>query len=263
MMVDIIESETGETQTTRQISVKVLCAIVTGVLLLMCGIGVRIFPMTAQIRLLLVLTLLSCIFTGFVYLFSGIGKRNAAVWPTVFFSALFVVWAVLGSKPPDTDALRQVYYKRLRAFVGTPYQVNGETDIGIDSAGLARAALWHAMVRQGAKEVNPQLLGRKLWSFWWRDIDAKDIAQDKYGYTRLIGSAEKLAGFDTNTIKVGDMAVADDKHVMIYYGDERWIEASPVDGKVVVRKAPAGSKRKWFNVPVKIMRWRIFDEYDS
>lgn len=261
MMDDRIDSDNITPRRKRFNTARVYSAAVTGILLLMCGIGVRIFPMTSLIRILLIATFLSCIFTGFVFLFTGIKRRNAAVWPTVFFAALFVVWTVLGSKPPDIDSLRRTYYKRLNALVGTPYQINGETNLGIDSAGLARSALWQAMVRQGVKEFNPRLLGTYFWRFWWRDVNASEIDNGKHGYTRLIGHADKLAGFDTDAIKLGDMAVADGRHVMIYCGKEQWIEASEIDGKVVINKASANSRRKWFNRPVRLIRWCIFDKW--
>ncbi len=56
------------------------------------------------------------------------------------------------------------------------------------------------------------------------------------------------------------MAVTGDSHVMIYYGHEQWIEASPGDRKVVVNEAPANSRRSYFNVPVKLVRWRILED---
>lgn len=258
-MIEVADLESGPRKILG-LSFRALCAWITGILLLGCGIGVRVSPMTGHVRVLLAVTLLFSLFTAFVYLFSVIGRRPTTVWPAVFFIALFVVWGVLGSKPPDTTALREVYYKRLHAFVGTPFVWGGETNVGIDCSGLARAALWHAMVREGIKEANPRLLGSKLWNFWWHDVSASDIDEGKYGYTQVIGHADKLAGFDTDVLKIGDMAVASGTHVMIYYGKGQWIEASPGDGKVVVNRAPADSKRGYFQVPVRLIRWRIFEE---
>lgn len=235
------------------------CAWILGALLVACAIAVRVFPMTPHVRLLLATTFFFLIFTGVVYLFSAIGSRPITVFPALFFVTLFILWSVLGDKTPDTVALREAYHKRLGALMGTPFARGGETNLGIDCSGLARAALWQAMVRQGVKEFNPYLLGTNLWRFWWRDMSARDIDEGKYGYTKVIGHAKKLAGFDTDAIKLGDMAVADKTHVMIYFGKGQWIEASPVDHKVVVNRAPASSKRKWFNEPVTLVRWRIFD----
>ena len=258
-MTELAEVEPN-TKRILGLTFRALCAWILGILLVTCGVGVRVSPMTPHVRILLATTLIFFIFTAVVFLFSMIGKRPVTVFQAIFFLALFIVWAVLGNKPPDTESLREVYYKRLHAFIGTPFARGGETDVGIDSAGLARAALWHAMIREGIKEVNPRLLGSKLWSFWWHDVGARDIDEGKAGYTQVIGHAPKLAGYDTSKLRIGDMAVAEKNQVMVYYGNGQWIEASPADGKVVVNKAPAGSKRPRFNEPVTLVRWRIFEE---
>lgn len=216
--------------------------------------------MNTSVRALLAGTLLFTIFTGGVFLLSLIGRRPAWIFPTIFFLTLFGVWSVLGSKAPDQDALREAYNKRLHAYLGVPFAWGGEAETGVDCSGLARASLWQAMVRQGVKEFNPRLLGPLLWRFWWRDMGARAMDEGKYGYTHVIGYGKKLAGYDTSKLKVGDMAVSDKTHVMVFCGNGEWIEASPTDKKVVVNKAPAGSKREWFNEPVTFVRWWILDQ---
>lgn len=258
-MTELAEVEPN-TKRILGLTFRALCAWILGILLVTCGVGVRVSPMNSHIRILLATTFIFFIFTGVVFLFSIIGNRPVTVFPAIFFVALFILWAVLGNKPPDRESLRGVYYKRLSAFIGMPFARGGETDVGIDSAGLARAALWHAMVREGIKEVNPRLLGSTLWSFWWHDVSARDIDEGKYRYTRVLGHTPKLAGYDTSKLRIGDMAVADKSHVMVYYGKGQWIEAGPDDGKVVVNKAPSGSKRPQFNEPVTLVRWRIFEK---
>lgn len=215
--------------------------------------------MSTHVRMLLAATLLFAIFTCFVFLLSLIGKRPMWIFPSIFFLTLFIVWAVLGSKPPDDATLRTAYLNRLRAFAGAPFAWGGEAETGIDCSGLARASLWQAMVRVGIKEFNPRLLGPMLWKFWWRDVGASDIGEGRYGYTRVIGHAAKLAGYDTGGLEVGDMAIGVKTHVMIYFGDGQWIEASPTDKRVVINKATADSKREWFNEPVTLVRWWILD----
>lgn len=260
-MTEVLEAE--ESTSPKRImglTFRALCAWILGILLVACGVGIRVSPMTGHVRLLLVTTLLFTVFTGLVFLFSVIGRRPTTVFPAIFFLAFLMLWSVLGDKPANIEQLRANYYKRLHALIGTPFVWGGETNIGIDCSGLARSALWQAMVREGIKEVNPRLLGTRLWRFWWRDMSASDIEEGKYGYTRVFGHANKLAGYDTSKLKIGDMAVADKTHVMVYYGKGQWIEASPVDRRVVVRKAPADSKREWFNEPVTLVRWTVFEK---
>lgn len=215
--------------------------------------------MDSRVRLLLAGTLLFAAFTVLVFLISLIGKRPVWIFPTIFFLTLFIVWCMLGGKQPDQKSMQDAYYNRLHAYLGAPFAWRGEAETGVDCSGLARASLWQAMVRQGVKEFNPKLLGPALWHFWWRDISARDIDEGKYGYTKIIGHVEKLAGYDASDLNVGDMAIADKTHVMVYCGKGDWIEASPTDKKVVVNKAPASSKREWFNEPVTLVRWWILD----
>lgn len=215
--------------------------------------------MDGRVRVLLVATLLFTIFTCIVFIMSLIGRRPMGVFPAIFFITFFIMWSVLGDKAPDEGALQHAYRNRLRAYIGAPFAPGGEAETGVDSSGIARASLWQAMVRQGVKEFNPRLLGTTLWRFWWRDMSARDIVEGKHGYTKVIGYAAKLAGYDDTYLSVGDMAISEKSHVMIYYGDGQWIEASPIDKKVVVHKAPAKSKRVWFNKPVLLVRWWILE----
>jgi len=238
-------------------SFRTLCLWMLGSLLVASGIVVRVVPMDGHVRLLLVLTFCVALLTGIVYFFKLLARQPAAIFPAFFFLTLFVVWSVLGSKPPDDFMLRSVYLRQLRSFVGVKFQWGGESYEGIDCSGLARVALWQAMLKEGVKEVNPRLLGSTLWKFWWRDVGAKDIGEGKYHYTRVIGYAPKLAGYDTSKLKTGDMAVASASHIMVYDGRGKWIEANPQDGKVVINKAAPSSKREWFNTPVTLVRWWI------
>lgn len=178
------------------------------------------------------------------------------------FAALIVLvagWFLTGERSTDTGSLRAVYISELTAFKGVPYVLGGETGFGIDCSGIARAALLSAMLKQGVSHRNYKLLGPALWRFWWRDLGANDLGEQRYGYTRIIGHADKLAGYDTRRLKPGDMAIASSSHVLIYLGNDNWIEANPGDAKVVINPAPSNSKRGWFRVPVVLVRWWILD----
>jgi hypothetical protein len=241
-----------------------LCAWVFVGLLAVTAITVRAAVMSTGVRVLLFGTLCFGIFTGLIYIIKLPGSHPKVLYPGLFFIALFVVWMVLADRPPDVPPLRATYVKRLMKFDGTRYVRGGETTSGVDCSGLARSALWQAMLIEGAREFNPELMGKKFWKFWWRDLSARAMLIGTYGYTKKIGSAEKLAGYDSSNLEPGDLAVAGNGiHVLIYLGEDKWIEASPDDGKVVVNKAPAKSRRIWFNVPVTFVRWKILQEPDT
>ena len=233
------------------------------VLIAACAVAVRRPVMTMTVRAILAGTVLFGLFTAFLYLIRFFSARPRALYPAIFLVGLFVTWAVLGNKPAQVGALRDTYIDRLRSFEDVPYKWGGEIVSGIDCSGLARAGLWQAMVFEGGQTLNPRLLGPILWKFWWRDISAEDMLDGKHGYTRKIGRAKKLAGYDSLLLEKGDMAVTDDGvHVLIYCGDGRWVEANPHDSKVVVNEARADSRREWFNVPVTFVRWWILVQED-
>ena len=217
--------------------------------------------MTASVRGILAAMLLAGLFTAFLFILKLFSARPRALYPAIFIVGLFITWAVLANKPPDVASLRDHYKSRLRAFLGTRFRRGGETTRGIDCSGLARAAFWQAILFEGFEELNPRILGPNLWRFWWRDISAEAILEGEYGYTKVIGDAPKLAGHDHYWLEVGDMAVTSSgAHMLIYCGDGRWIEASPDDGKVVVNRATADSRRPYFNCRVTFVRWWLFQE---
>ncbi len=235
------------------------CLIAFGLMLVASAIALRVSIMTTPVRLLLVGTVAFGAFTGLLYLIAYFTVQPKAIFPVAFFGALTLTWSILASKPPDVDMLRAGYMRRLSSFEGARFVRRGETNTGVDCSGLARAALWQTMMKQSIRQANPRLLGPMFWRFWWRDMSARAIGDGTYGYTRVVGYAPKLAGYDTSKLLPGDMAVASSKHVMIYYGNGRWIEANPDERKVVINKAPARSKRRWFNTPVKLVRWWILE----
>lgn len=230
------------------------------VMVALSAVSVRFIPMITEVRSLIVLTLILALFTGVYFLARLITRRRIVLLPVVIFLAAVVVWVAFADRPVDVESLRSEYQRQLSGFMDAPYVWGGEANWGVDCSGLARTALWRAMLMQGLRTANPRLLGPMLWSFWWNDISASGLDEGRFGYTRTIGSAKKLAGHDTSALKVGDIAVAARTHVLVYYGDGQWIEASPKDWLVVANKAPADSKRGYFNMSVKLVRWRVLDD---
>lgn len=237
------------------------CAYIFVILLVASAIALRQSVITTPVRGLLLATLLVGLFTGLLYFLKYLASHARAIYPAIFGVALFITWLVLGSRSPEIDMLRNTYILRLGSFNGVRYLWGGETNQGIDCSGLARAAFWQTLLTEGVREANPRLLCTTFWSFWWRDMSAKDMLDGKYGYTHRIGCADRLAGYNTSKLRRGDLAITrDGVHVMIYYGDGRWIEASPDDQRVVINPAPANTKRGWFRVPVVFVRWWILQD---
>jgi len=253
-------NENDEEQGSSRRDLATWCVWILAALLLASGITLRVSIMTSSVRILLAATFLFSILTLLVFAGKLISAYPRLLFPGLFILGLAVLWATLYNVPPNVRLLREAYYRRLAAFEGAPYVPGGETITGADCSGIARAALWEAMLKQGITQTNPRLLGPEFAKFWWRDLSARDIGAGKYGYTRVIGYAPKLAGYDTSKLHIGDMAIAHGIHLLVYYGDGRWIEANPDDKKVVINRAPANSRRGWFNTQVTLVRWRILDE---
>ncbi len=233
-----------------------------GLLLFATALALRTAQIDTSVRSLIIATFVVGIVTGLLHLIRLFESYPKLLYPTILILGMGILWSTLANKPPNEEDLRGYYLKQLKSFKGARYVGGGETHIGIDSSGLARAALWQGMLKEGVKEFNPYLLGPRLWKFWWRDMSASDILSRKYGYTEFICNVDKLAGYNHSRLNRGDLAIAGGgMHVLIYIGDSQWIEANPDDGKVVINKAAADSKRQYFNMKVTIMRWWIFSTH--
>jgi cell wall-associated NlpC family hydrolase len=94
---------------------------------------------------------------------------------------------------------------------------------------------------------------------WWFDASAKALGQNYRGFTRPLGIAGKLRDLDFINLSAGDLAVtADGRHVMVYYGNGRWIQADPGPWKVAIGK-PAVDRNPWFDSYVTMHRWTVFE----
>lgn len=226
-------------------------------LLVICAVCYLLSATYNPVRLLYVLTI------GYALVVLGfhLARSRRWRWPALAMLLVLAGWAIFAGRPYDKHRLRVAYVHRLRAFSGTRYIWGGETHIGIDCSGLARVALWEAMIAEGLRTGNPRLLGVECWSFWGHDMAARHMRDGRYGYTRVIDEAEALAEYDYNTqLQPGDLAATQDgSHVLIYLGDRQWIEANPDDGRVVSHRAFPESTRSYFNVPVTLLRWRMLE----
>ncbi len=151
----------------------------------------------------------------------------------------------------------------LKSYVGTKYVWGGENFIGIDCSGLLRRAMIVAEIRRGLLHPNPTLVRNGL-SLWWNDTTAKTLMSEDYPMTVTLFTYDSINKVDENStitsdvaslVMPGDIAVTSDGvHALANVGPNKWIEADPDVGKVIVVKTPSDSI--WFNTPVKILRWR-------
>ena len=147
------------------------------------------------------------------------------------------------------DALKQhkLYLKNLKSFEGTAYYWGGENIIGIDCSGLPRKSMINAYFYTGSF--------KKALDLWWYDCSAKALKENYRSYTKPVRSFSSLRVVDYSLVKKGDMAIsADGAHVIVYLAGNKWIQADPNQGKVLIEDANTTSS-PWFDIEVEIVRW--------
>lgn len=169
-----------------------------------------------------------------------------------------VVVLALPGKPRDPAGLRSDYVARMKNYEGTRYLWGGENWRGIDCSGLPRRALREAMWSRGWEQADGELL-RMAIGQWWFDASAKALSEDYRGGTRSLGGKGTIRSLDLTALEPGDLPItAGGVHVMIYVGDERWIQAEPSIGRVVTLDGKSKTS-DWFDVPVTTHRWRVLE----
>jgi NlpC/P60 family len=180
-------------------------------------------------------------------------KAAIGGWLVVtLFSGLFLL---LPGAPADPNTLRVDYINSLKTYGDTKYIWGGENHWGIDCSGLIRQGLIRANFLRGIQSANPALV-RSAFSMWWFDASAESLKDGYRQWTKPLFAAESINGIAINKLLPGDLAVtADGLHILAYIGDSQWIEADPGILKVITVKVPEPNNR-WFQVPVKIVRWQ-------
>lgn len=158
-----------------------------------------------------------------------------------------------------TGSLQQRYADQLRSFEKVPYRWGGESPRGIDCSGLPRRALRQAMRREGLSNGDGSLL-RMAFQQWWQDASAENLSVGIRDLTRPLGVSGKIAALDTQSLRPGDLAITwGGVHLIVFLGDDLWIQADPGQGKVAIEHAQRDSN-PWFVKEVTLHRWRCLQD---
>lgn len=162
-----------------------------------------------------------------------------------------VILVTLPGREPDREELRADYRRGLSAYGSARYMWGGETPIGIDCSGLVRQGLVLGQLFDGIRTLNGTPI-RNALSLWWHDASAQALGN---GYmTQSLGRYDSVNDIPEGVAAVGDLAVTTDGvHVLVYVGEQTWMEADPALGRVVSEKVP--SDNAWFETPVVLTRW--------
>ncbi len=166
----------------------------------------------------------------------------------------------LPGKPMSPSILRDRYVAAMGRMEGTPYLWGGESRRGVDCSGLPRLALREALLEEAWKNANGSAF--RAWACqWWFDTSARAMGENYRSFTRPLGIRGKLSELDSQNLSRGDLAVtADGRHVMVYFGNCRWIQADPMTFRVTIGPADP-QQNPWFASLVTMHRWSVLEPH--
>lgn len=221
------------------------------------GLGVLVlFPIRSSfIRLGFLLLIGCCWVCGFCLVWRKRKLRYLMLGMTLFV----VGFCCMPSRPVNQGELRDAVVRSLLRYEGRPYLWGAENIVAVDCSGLIRQGFIDAAVLYGLKTFDGALVREGLL-LWWYDSSAKAMRDGYRGRTVRLMSADSINALDHRGILPGDFAVTQNGiHCLAYLGEGRWIQADPGPYKVVVGQAPVENSA-WFQAPVSVMRWSVFDK---
>lgn len=157
----------------------------------------------------------------------------------------------------NEETLRAKYVDNLQSYGGCDYYWGGETSSGIDCSGLPRKAYRMAMLEEGLIRANPALI-RHAFLQWQNDASAKAMRDGYREYLVPLGVTGVLKEIPTNKLLPGDLAITTSgRHVIVYMGEDQWIQADPSVMKVHTLNAKKDSN-VWFDAEISMFRWSEF-----
>lgn len=226
--------------------------------------------MTKSQKHLIRIVVLLIIMNLFPVSYSITRLTSLIIWPIVILLTPWLLWkkkiaitvnlscialATLAISFPRTmkmEELQTTYLQELRSFEGCFYVWGGENFIGIDCSGLARKALINSLLKEGQF--------KEALDLWYYDSSAKALRDNYRKLTVNVSSEKSINEINYSSLRAGDLAITSNGvHVLIYLGEQEWIEADPGELEVLIVKAPQ-ENFEWFNSPVEIRRWSLLEE---
>jgi NlpC/P60 family len=188
------------------------------------------------------------------------GYRGLRKYPRSRRIMLFAIFVsvipfLLPGREMDVGSLRSNHIVELRRFEETRYVWGGESGRGIDCSGLPRRALRNALWWEGMRTANGNAF--RLWlDLWFFDSSAKAMGEGYRGRTLATVHGGPLWALNPQDLLPGDLAIrSDGVHVVVYLGNNEWIEADPQQSKVR-RWIPKPTDGPWYE-PMTIHRWSV------
>ncbi len=220
------------------------------------GIGAALFnPVNNfSLRVLLIAGIAGTFFT----LFFLAGKIKPARIALLIVLTLAIIPFLLPSPEINSNEIREDYLHRLVQLNDVPYHWDGESAGGIDCSGLPRKTLREALFWNGLKTGNGKPI-RDAVLQWWNDASAKAISEGYRDYATKLETEGAIRKMSYDELKPGDLAVSiGGVHVLVYLGDDQWIQAAPEVGHVAIFDGRKDDNR-WLKVAVTTHRWNVFE----
>ncbi len=219
------------------------------------GLGLLFLnPVQSKLLNLAFLACLMGIWTGFARL---VWKHKLGRLVALALPSFALIPLILPASEIHGEELRFDSVRRLAAYEGVKYRWGGESGRGIDCSGLPRRALRDALLEYGIKHFNGTAF-RVYLEHWWFDASAKALGEGYRRYTANLGTTGTIEQMDFGGLSPGDLAVpTDGVHVLVYAGDDQWIQADPGLGVVATLDGRLDDS-EWFRLPVTTHRWQLF-----